>query len=209
MTSTSIRGVVEKSLLSYGGKTSVRMLHVVMSTRSQQCEFGRHPSPFFPLSPSPPLLFSRSPVLILPPSFPLPFSPYHRSGSSSGGRAAAAVAGVAWLLITKSADALRLTALFGATIALAGVGSLRAWRKGQSSTPYILGQAGAHSSGPTSSGKQARAGKRGKAPPSSTHCHLIFNFPSHRPPSTPPLCSARCCLGIPGIRAPASGELDQ
>ncbi|CAI5494316.1 unnamed protein product [Closterium sp. Naga37s-1] len=57
--------------------------------------------------------------------------------------AAAAVAGVAWFLVTKSADALRLTALFGATIALGGVGSLRAWRKGQSSTPYILGQAGA------------------------------------------------------------------
>ncbi|CAI5997618.1 unnamed protein product [Closterium sp. NIES-64] len=55
--------------------------------------------------------------------------------------AAAAVAGVAWFLITKSADALRVTALFGATIALGGVGSLRAWRKGQSSTPYILGQA--------------------------------------------------------------------
>ncbi|CAI5473961.1 unnamed protein product [Closterium sp. Yama58-4] len=55
--------------------------------------------------------------------------------------AAAAVAGVAWFLLTKSADALRVTALFGATIALGGVGSLRAWRKGQSSTPYILGQA--------------------------------------------------------------------
>ncbi|CAI7805598.1 unnamed protein product, partial [Closterium sp. NIES-54] len=55
--------------------------------------------------------------------------------------AALAVAGVAWFLLTKSADALRLTALFGATIALGGVGSLRAWRKGQSSTPYILGQA--------------------------------------------------------------------
>ncbi|CAI5486099.1 unnamed protein product [Closterium sp. Naga37s-1] len=55
--------------------------------------------------------------------------------------AAAAVAGVAWFLLTKSTDALRVTALFGATIALGGVGSLRAWRKGQSSTPYILGQA--------------------------------------------------------------------
>ncbi|GJP34330.1 hypothetical protein CLOM_g4039 [Closterium sp. NIES-68] len=54
---------------------------------------------------------------------------------------AAAVAGIVWFLVTKSADALRLTALFGATIALGGVGSLRAWRKGQSSTPYILGQA--------------------------------------------------------------------
>eukprot|EP00475_Leptophrys_vorax_P023761 TRINITY_DN32652_c0_g1_i1.p1 TRINITY_DN32652_c0_g1~~TRINITY_DN32652_c0_g1_i1.p1 ORF type:complete len:236 (-),score=0.97 TRINITY_DN32652_c0_g1_i1:211-918(-) len=43
--------------------------------------------------------------------------------------------------LTRHPAALQVTALFGGTVLLGGVGSLRAWQQGQSSTPYILGQA--------------------------------------------------------------------
>lgn len=50
--------------------------------------------------------------------------------------------GFLWFLLTGSVDAIRFGVLFGGIILAAAVGSLKAWQRGKSSTPYIVVQAG-------------------------------------------------------------------